>query len=261
MKRLITILYAILLTFAVQAQMLAPIGFFNSESAVESAKSLQLDGVNQSLSIGSDIFNSLTDYTVSFWIYRENSATAEALLAVGKDANSYYSISIMTDGRLQVLTRRYGTYDNIIRSTATLSDEQWYFITVGKSGSTHQFTIDGVLDTLDYAISTDLNTGMGSIASTNYSYLGVLVRPGSSNIQQFEGKIFLPTIWDSYLTVGEVNTAKALDDYDSISSDIESQWRFEDENISGTTVYDVYGLNDGTIINGANTSTDIPNFD
>jgi hypothetical protein len=74
------------------------------------------------------------------------------------------------------------------------------------------------------------------------------------------GNIDQPTFWNKALSVAESREAIQLRDYTQHSAyaNIISEWGFEDAEISGVTVSDKVGSNDGTLVNGATNSSCIP---
>lgn len=114
-----------------------------------------------------------------------------------------------------------------------------------------------------------LNTGLkiyinGSETPTTKNSLGTYVAMSntadpltvSHPTYNFNGNYDQPIVWNKELSVAEIREAMVLRDMTvhSAYANIVSWWEFEDEDISGTTVADKMGTNNGTLMNSATNS-------
>lgn len=90
-----------------------------------------------------DISNN-SDFTIETWIYR-NSNNNEAICATSPDVVGSGFCFMILNGKLKFES---GGGNSSVMSTLTVPINQWVFVTVGRSGNTFVFSVNGTIQTI-----------------------------------------------------------------------------------------------------------------
>jgi len=220
-------------------------------------KSLVLDGVNQYMSVpdSNDLSfgDGVTDnpFTISTWIKPTLDTGFDDLITKPTEyqiniSTSYLYFKLM-DNSVNIYIRARLTINN-----TELKDGNWHHVTCTYDGSGVN---SGLKVYIDGSLYTTVNNSLGSY--TAMDNLGGDVGIGDTT---YSGNIDQTILWDKELTFDEIRELIQLRDLTQHSAyaNIVSWWEFDDEDITGTTVADRVGINDGTLINGATNTVCIP---
>ena len=144
-------------------------------------KSIDFDGTNDYVKVGSQSFTDDSDFSISLWFKSSDTTKQTPLLTSPVDSTGNWSLKMKTSGKV---TFSFSDGSNSINSQddgLTCSDGQWHHIvmTVDRSnGCAHRRYIDGGTATVrgSTAVTGDLDTG-------NFYYIGAV--NGSGNQDNF----------------------------------------------------------------------------
>lgn len=247
--------------------------FYNSllktSSSTVVQKSLELNGTNQYMNIADDdslsFGDSVSDSSFSFstWIKMTSASAFRIMSKSSSLTNIEYNLSTTSGGQLYCILYDGNSLNRIDRRTigsiGSLVDA-WIFLVSTYDGS----SVNGGIKLYIDSVREDNTTSPSGIytAMHNTSASAKIGAIDTSSFSYASGKFYLPTFWNKELSLAEISEAEGLTDYSSHSAvaNIISSWSFNDDNISGSTVSDLFGSNDGTLINSPTTSTDVPSI-
>jgi len=191
---------------------------------------------------GSAVFNGASDYiqlndpfsytnhTVAAWVYVNDDATNKSIFD-NRDAND--------DGILLILLTtenvRYAVNSSDTTYTTSIADE-WVYVVATYDGTTQRLYIDGSQAT-STTTSQTINTTTGAkIGSRSYA-----------NADYMNGNLANVAIWNRALHPDEINAImwKSYEDLNAVDKNGLQAW-YALDNITGTTVPDSTGTNNGT---------------
>tara|TARA_R100001463_G_scaffold37908_3_gene81569 strand:- start:472 stop:1275 length:804 start_codon:yes stop_codon:yes gene_type:complete len=224
-----------------------------SGASFSNTRSLDFDGVDDYVDCGTGLGNSqgvISNFSVSMWIKPSITSGNDLFFNVGSFSNSFGQISIQLQGNRLYFKLNNGTRTYYVAYTNTTNWEHIVFVYDGSNSANTKLYINNVVQSTStgglYPSSLDLTglkTIIGAGYSTSYTYSGLL-----DEVSYFNSSLSatdINTIYNSG-TPGDLSSLSPL-----------GWWRFEEG--SGTTATDSgSGSNDGTIINGATYSTDVP---
>ena len=217
--------------------------------------SLDFDGVDDFVDIGNPTNLQITGaMTLSAWIKRDSSASANNYVVIGKDGINSGTRSYLLSLNNSSFKARIGIFKSgsfsVVESTTVISTGVWYHIMGVNDGSDLKIYVNGVLEAT--------NSSGGGVIDNGNTDFGIGRRDGAgANAGYWNGKIDEVAVWnsDQSSNVTTIYNSGVPNDLNSLSP--LGYWRFEEG--SGTTATDSgSGANDGTITNGATYSTDKP---
>lgn len=240
-------------------QMFSNMGLSLAVAKFINRKSLELDGVNQYMSVGDDsslsFGNGATDseFSISAWI---RPVDATNFIIAHKDGEYLFYIN----GSDQLEVRLYDdsasayigrSYSSALTSSENLWRHVQFTYTGGGSAANITLYLDGAR-----VDDTDVNSG----SYTAMEDLGNALNVGFDDTNYADGRIDQLVIWGDDLSIQELRELITLRDVSlhSAYANVVSWWDFEDDDITGTTVRDKKGSNDGTLQNGATNAVCIP---
>ena len=140
-------------------------------------------------------FDSLTDYSISMWIYISATPSASDIFAgtiQNSGALNGIYLSIQTDRTIRFFERNSSTNASSLTSTDTINAGSWNHILVVRNGGTNLLYINN---------GTAVSTSNGTITHAEDFTIG---RGGAHTSGLFEGKIDQVRIFDRALDSGEV---------------------------------------------------------
>jgi hypothetical protein len=221
---------------------------------VEQESSLELDGVDQYMQVADDAtldFDHDDAFSVSLWL--EADVTNDGVKrVVNKRATATGWSLYDSNGTWRFILEGSSSSYRIIKSfgSVTTGVPQHIAISYDGSGTADGVNIyvDGVesSSTSTDTLSSDVSPG---IVNNEPFTVGADSTPGN----YFDGDIDHVILWNKEISQAEVAESLTLEDYTSHSAygDIVSWYNFEDADISGTTVSDIVGSNDGELQNSA----------
>lgn len=234
-------------------------GIVGNTVLFKNEKSLELDGVNQYMSVADDdslsFGDSSTDdpFSLSAWVFIDADDDV-ALFSKGSGSNREYSLRTRPDGKLtfQLLNDGQSGADYLEKRTSvalTSYEGRWIHITATYDGSSAH---TGITIYINGASQSLTNNSAGTyVAMANTTQTFAIGRFYSDGSNYLDGKIDQAVVWDKELSVSEIKELMTLRDLNEHSAyaNIVSWWEFEDAEVSGTTVSDKVGSNDGTLTN------------
>lgn len=169
-------------------------------------KSLQFDGT-QYVTLGDVLNAGLGDvFTLGIW-FKTSSATTQILLSKQGTGPAFagWNVQIVSTGvvRFQLVSDQ-GASDYLqVSTTTTWADGEWHFALVGYDGSGTASGVTIMVDGTVQSMTHDVNSLMGSIATSADFYFGGRASVGS--LTGFVGNLALATIYDRVLSVGEAS--------------------------------------------------------
>ena len=172
---------------------------------------------------------SYTNHTIAAWVYLDNVATVGKTIFDNRDANDD-GIRLIQSGTL--FFYQLNSHDR----TATLSAKEWYFVVATYDGSDANLYVDGSLESSNstsQAVSTTTDARIGSSA---FEVSGTM-----------NGNLANVAIWNRALHPDEINSImwKSYSDLNAVDKNGLQAW-YALDNITGTTVPDSTGTNNGT---------------
>lgn len=221
-------------------------------------QSVELDGVDDSISIGATPlnlrFNRLDTFSISAWVKVDTSQNHVILsnqLAPSTNYRGYY-FAINASNQLVVILRSTLSDRLFFVSTNTLTNGTWHHVSMTYDGSATTTGVGIYIDSVLSSFSTQTGTLTGTMESTDTLFIGC--RSNADNF--FSGKIDETAIFNYELTQQQINYIYTNGVKDIAILNPLSLWRFED---AGTTATDSgSGNNNGTLTNGAGYSNDVP---
>lgn len=228
------------------------LGFVNGKSIDLVSASSQSISVadSDSLSFGNGATNS--PFSISVWVYEDTISGNVNFVQKRYNPNFEWALyRVASNYYFRVYNG--GTYTNYLeaRTNALPNAGNWVHVTAtydgGMDASGVNLYIDGTLDTDN---RLEQNTFTASSNTTSITEIG----------KNLTGKLDQVVVWGKELTSGEVSSLVETRDLTEHSAygDIVSWWDFEDADISGATLSDRVGSNDGTILNSPSQSASIP---
>lgn len=217
-------------------------GATHTTDAVVGDTAMSFDGTDDYISTPADTFGTISNFSLSFWIYRTSSSGYETLYSLGKGGNSndrltFYHYADNSQLRLNVGNSNGSS--NIDSNTSVASTGSWvHCVATVKNGTDVTFYVDG--------------SAAGS-ASSSYSFADVgnpheIGRHNGGNY--FNGNIDDVRIYNRALSTPEIQalydltkpSGQVLDD--DPRENLVSHWKLDGD------ATDSVGSNDGTV-NGA----------
>ncbi|MDC1191198.1 LamG domain-containing protein, partial [Gammaproteobacteria bacterium] len=227
-------------------------------------KSITLNGTSQYMSVADDDSLSFTDgagndepFSISFWA---NLADLNSVGFIGKhdgasaveyrfftNASGYLSF-LLVDSGSDYIGRRYA-------SAIPGRQDIWAHYSVTYDGSNTEAGIKIYVDAIR-ADDTSLSSGTYNGMPNSTAPLEI----GKSNTFYADGKFDQVALWDKELSIEEIKEAMVLRDLTQHSAyaNIVSWWEFDDADVTGTTVSDRVGSNDGTMVATPTRTTCVP---
>jgi len=216
-------------------------GLSGAGASFSSNYSIAFDGTDDGVALGSTI-NLATTNTISLWVKRTTPGNAADGL-FGNNANAWQAaMYINTQNRIYVSLSKW--VKPFFNSVGSFDTTDWFHIAVVRVGDGATLYKNGTsLTTL-----TGLSTGNTLIDSIGYN--------SANNTKHFEGEINNVALWDSDQSsnISAIYNGGAPPDLTSLSP--VAWYRFNEG--SGTTAIDSAGSNNGTLVNGASYSTNVP---
>ena len=213
--------------------------------------SLSFDGADDYVEISHNASLDLLDISITFWMKTTNSTSGISSLIVKENFNNndidgewWVYINHMQSDKINFFVIENNTYGGALHNTL-VNDDTWHFVSVTRNGFTGEqiILIDG-----QNAVSVIGPSGLLSEPVSLYF--------GGVNNYSFDGNIDDVTIWNTILTQQEIQQYMNCPPTGN-EEGLVGYWNFEEG--SGTTAFDQSSNgNDGTIINGATYSTDVP---
>lgn len=223
-------------------------------------KSLTLNGTSQYVSVADSnslsFGDSTTDspFTFTAWI-KPTDATLFPIL----DKDSEYLFGMNGADRLELDVIDNGTGNRTFRSTlSTLTSYEGKWTHVAGSWEPSTSTIKLYINGSDDS-GTQTTSGTYVAMHNTANVLRIGSRTNFST-QYAGGLLDQVVIWDKVLSISEVKEAVVLRDLTQHSAyaNIVSWYEFDDADVSGTTVSDRVGSNDGTMVNSPTRTKCVP---
>ena len=220
------------------------------------AYSMNFDGTDDRLSLGSVITPSATSGTISAWI-KTTSTAYQAIFSTADNATSgTWGWMAVYNNKLRITFREgMGTVKTADGST-TINDGNWHHVMAVSSGTAYDLYVDGSAETLTN--SNNDGTWYGDLTGLDSSDIASHVRTSAGNF--FNGNIDELAVWDSDQSSNISTIYNGGTPGNLLSLSPNHWWRMGDgtEANSGTTVYDMsIGSVNATVVNatsGTNTS-------
>jgi len=173
---------------------------------------------------------SYTNHTIAAWVYADDNASDKYILSAQDNGSDGIGLFVRSNEQV-----RYRLVDTSLTSTNTYSSE-WVFVTATYDGTTQKLYIDGSQDqsaTVTKTVSTTTDAKIGSRSYANADYMN--------------GNLANVAIWNRALHPDEINAImwKSYEDLNAVDKNGLQAW-YALDNITGTTVPDSTGTNNGT---------------
>ena len=159
--------------------------------------SAEFDGTSDYIVSGSPPISDLTNFTMSCWAYIESGASTQNLFGFTNITNDN-PIAILEYRTTNVIRFNYRTDAPVLTSTdsASISLNNWYFVTATKEGGNLKIYLDGSLSAS--------NTISDTAITINTFCIGSLVRSTIGNYMN--GNLANVAIWNRALSSDEINS-------------------------------------------------------
>jgi hypothetical protein len=165
--------------------------------AGRSGNALQLDGVNDYVSLPQDVVTDLADFTIAAWVYWDATRTWARIFDFGSGTKHYMMLTPRASGVRFAITTNYGIGEQTINGPSALPTGQWVHVAVTLAGSTGSLYVNGSL--------VGSNTGMTHapfrLGATGQNWIG---RSQYGADPYFNGKIDDFRIYQGALSAAEV---------------------------------------------------------
>lgn len=159
---------------------------------------LNMDGVNDLISLGTNTRGVTTQFTIACWV--KPAATGVAKYIASKyNGTTGFSLFLNASGKLLLDGRDgAGVYRSTGASTTTVADGNWHYVagTINVSTGVWSVYVDGVLEN-----SVSLGTGT-TLANTSQFYVGNYTAPTGTGYLQ--GDIDQISVWSSALNASQI---------------------------------------------------------
>ena len=225
-------------------------------SSFENIQSIELDGIDAYVDCGNvTTLNGQTNITISLWFKQDSSVTGPQYpISKYGTGGSQLLVSYRVGGQIDVLLGGVGLFRSA--NNINYSDGNWHNMVITYDSSrTNIYNRTALrIDDVDIAHSTFRQSSASIASSTANLNIG---RRTEYNFYEWNGLLDEVAIWNRTLTpteITEIYNNGVPTDLSSYSPN--NWWRFEG---TGTTATDSgSNANDGTLINAATRSTDVP---
>ena len=223
---------------------------YNGSSTINNS-SASLDGINDYINVGNNsVLNIDNSVTIEAWINPANLSNRNAIYSTRKNNDpGSFQLEIGSEsnvGTSFVAVTGPGTWIAITGSNVINNNSGWVHIAYTRDGvgDNHEIYING--------IPQAINTNPYTFANNNA--LKEIGR-GTSQLQNYEGKIDQVSIWNIALSQQEIqNYMNCSPQGNEVG--LVGYWNFEEG--SGNTAYDQTSNGNDGIINGATYDTNVP---
>ena len=223
---------------------------YNGSSTINNS-SASLDGINDYINVGNNsVLNIDNSVTIEAWINAANLSNRNAIYSTRKNNDpGSFQLEIGSEsnvGTSFVAVTGPGTWIAITGSNVINNNSGWVHIAYTRDGvgDNHEIYINGVPQAI--------NTNPYTFANNNA--LKEIGR-GTSQLQNYEGKIDQVSIWNIALSQQEIqNYMNCSPQGNEVG--LVGYWNFEEG--SGNTAYDQTSNGNDGIINGATYDTNVP---
>ncbi len=152
---------------------------------------IALDGTNDYVQLGSDMFNPNSNFTITLWVNFDNTTSGTHTMVSDRFNSGAFQLRLTTGntGGVQIVDSYVidvGTF-----SSSSLSAATWYELTVTRSGNTYTLYIDGSSN----SSFTSTNAYSGGVRSIGTNY---------NNTESFDGKIAQVFAYDVALSATDI---------------------------------------------------------
>jgi hypothetical protein len=202
--------------------------------------SLDFDGVDDRLTLASQIIADTGDYTIEAWAYDTNTADGTHMIVYhGADQASRSFIAARKSGSSNVV--ELGLDGNLRTATdVPFPQNQWVHVALTRSGNNYYFYLNGELQ-----VSGTRTRG----AFSDEFYIG----SDYGTINYWKGKIDQVKLFDDDLTQSQIETS--MHTYGNISGETLLA-HYDFNNVETTSVSDISGNNNDLTVSGSMTSSD-----
>ncbi|HIA37023.1 MAG TPA: hypothetical protein EYN89_09930, partial [Flavobacteriales bacterium] len=219
---------------------------------IPSGYSLEFDGVDDYVDLGNsaDFDFSTSPLTVMCWVNVRGRDWYNAVVAKSNGSDHGWYIALQTDGGAndgEFVFSGVNPGDRfIVHSNDKFIYDKWYHVAAIHENGKQEFYLNGVLTDTDLTHSYDIfNTATNLLIGDNQN-------------DNFDGFIDEVMLWDKVLTSQQIQQYMNCSPIGN-ESNLVGYWDFEEG--SGTTTSDqTSNGNDGSLINGVNWSTNVPNI-
>lgn len=163
--------------------------------------SYDFDGSSDYIGLGSTpTFHTNTAGSISMWVNADDMGDATFLTRSDSSSDNFFIFATDGSGNIKI-DDNFGTRNNLVSTSGSLSTLTWYHIVLTSDGSTWKIYVDTVLQTLNAASGSNTGDWFGDFTGENIN-LGVLDRD-SANLW-YDGKIDEAYIYDYALTQNQV---------------------------------------------------------
>ena len=201
-------------------------GGYSHISSGKIGYALGLDGSSGYVVLPSGMLSSVSDFTVTAWVYLNANYTWNRIFDFGSGTGSYMFLSPMGGGGKLRYAITVGTGEQIVDGTSALPTGSWQHVAVTQSGSTCTLYVNGTQVGQNAGI-TNKPSGLGS---TTQTWIGRSQWPDP----YFNGNIDDFRIYSRALSAGEVATISGKNIY-TISGTVKNS--SNSQAIPGATVW------------------------
>jgi len=157
------------------------------------------NGTNAYVQIPYNIFSSITEFSISFWV-NLNSLTGNQFLFsnIKVSGGVYKGFGIVKNTANKINLQIYGTSSVDLYSNTTLTSNTWYNIVITRKSSGNKIYTNGILDNSD---SSSVNP---TYYTPQYSQIGAYDNSFNPLSYVTNGKIDEVNIWNRELTTTEI---------------------------------------------------------
>lgn len=204
--------------------------FTNSALEFPALGSAEFNGASDYIQLNESF--SHTNHTIAAWVYVDDGLGGIRTIIDARDGSEdgiWLNITGLENVNYRLNTLDFSGSVNIV--------DDWHFITITYDGTTAKIYVDGSVDN-SQAHSTTIDT-------TNDARIGA--RAFTAPLHFFEGNLANVAIWNRALHSDEINAImwKSYGDLNAVDKNGLQAW-YALDNITGTTVPDSTGTNNGT---------------
>jgi len=194
---------------------------------------LEFDGINDYVSVPSDVSLNNDQITVEFWTRMDNPGKWEGIVDKGRDTNSDWCFLTGNEGETEGIIFGIGNGSSTQELHYSWNDLQWHHIAGTYDGTTMRLYVDGESRGSAVVSMSNTNNNITFGSRRNFSW-------------QFEGKLDEVVVWDTARSLEDIRENIHLTLSES-ETGLVSYYQFNED--SGTFCYELISGNDGTMVN------------